>query len=154
MLTSFGSESSGGCAIPSTSKMIVPVGTPTLDETFVHVSPLGSDFSLERFPLFDAVTPFANPQAIAAGDFNDDGVVNMDDFLIMASNFNLRAQTFADGDMDFNRRIDLADFIEFRQLFNAQQVGQAQNVPEPSAAFLVACGAVLLVRLRRKFDGR
>ncbi len=65
-------DSEGRYSIPGLSSRTVAV-TTTLDETLVHVSPLGSDFSREKFPLFDAVTPFANPQAIAAGDFNADG---------------------------------------------------------------------------------
>ncbi len=65
-------DSEGRYSIDGLSSRTVAVST-TLDETLVHVSPLGSDFSLEKFSLFDTVTPFANPQAIAAGDFNADG---------------------------------------------------------------------------------
>jgi hypothetical protein len=51
--------------------------TTVLDETLVHVNPLGSNFGLNRFPLFGAVTPFGNPQAIASGDFNGDGILDV-----------------------------------------------------------------------------
>ncbi len=55
---------------------VVAVST-ILDATTIHVSPLGSHFDLQTFPLFAAVTPFANPQAIAAGDFNGDGFADV-----------------------------------------------------------------------------
>jgi subtilisin family serine protease/Tol biopolymer transport system component len=51
--------------------------TTVLGETLVHVNPLGSQFGLEKFPLFGAVTPFGNPQAIASGDFNGDGFLDV-----------------------------------------------------------------------------
>ncbi len=47
--------------------------TAVLDPSLVQLSPIGSDFSLQRFPLYQSVTPFGNPQSIAAGDFNQDG---------------------------------------------------------------------------------
>ncbi len=61
----------GTYSIEGLSSRTVAV-TTTLDETFVHVTPRGSDFALQRFPLFPRITAFGNPQAIAAGDFNDD----------------------------------------------------------------------------------
>ncbi len=65
-------DSEGRYSIPDLSSRTVAV-TTTLDETLIHVSPLGSKFTLQKFPLFAGVTPFGNPQAIAAGDFNADG---------------------------------------------------------------------------------
>ena len=50
---------------------LVAVST-LLDEMMVHVSPLGSQFELQTFPLFDEIRPFGNPQAIASADFNND----------------------------------------------------------------------------------
>ncbi len=65
-------DSEGLYSIPDLSSRTVAV-TTTLDEALIHVSPLGSDFTLRKFPLFAGVTPFGNPQAIAVGDFNGDG---------------------------------------------------------------------------------
>lgn len=79
-----------------------------------------------------------------AGDFNDDGAVNLDDFNIMLSNFNQRFSTtesFSKGDNNVNGRVDLADFLEFRQLFNAQGAAAA-SVPEPMGITLFMTGLV------------
>ena len=82
-----------------------------------------------------------------AGDFNDDGTVNLDDFNIMVSNFNQRFSTtesFSRGDMNVNGRVDLQDFLEFRELFNAQGAA-AVGVPEPMGITLVMTGLVTAV---------
>lgn len=73
------------------------------------------------------------------GDFNGDDVVNLDDFNIMVGNFN-GPGTFAEGDFDFNGRINLEDFVQFREAFHAQ--GAA--VPEPSSLLLGVLGLALL----------
>ena len=65
-------DAQGLYSIDGLSSRTVAV-TTTLDETLSHVSPLGSNFSLQKFPLFRNLQPFGNPQAIAAGDFNFDG---------------------------------------------------------------------------------
>jgi hypothetical protein len=65
-------DSQGLYSIDGLSSRTVAV-TTTLDESLVHVSPLGSNFALQKFPLFNRLQPFGNPQAIAAGDFNADG---------------------------------------------------------------------------------
>jgi hypothetical protein len=87
-----------------------------------------------------------------AGDFNDDGTVNVDDFNIMVSNFNQSFSTvesFSRGDNNVNGRVDLQDFIEFRQLFNAQGAAAA-SVPEPMGTTLVMTGLVVFAAARQR----
>ncbi|MDZ4850045.1 MAG: S8 family serine peptidase [Pirellulaceae bacterium] len=58
------------------SAQTVAVST-TLDSTLVHVNPLGSSFTLQKTPLYSTIRPFSNPQAIASGDFNQDGFLDV-----------------------------------------------------------------------------
>jgi hypothetical protein len=45
-----------------------------------------------------------------AGDFNHDGVVNLADFNILASNFGQSNRTFAQGDANYDGVVNLTDF--------------------------------------------
>ncbi len=103
--------------------------------------------------IFDAAVNLAlglDMQGIP-GDFNGDGSVDVADFEILAGNFSLQGVGFEEGDMDFNRRIDLKDFVKFVEVFNA---GNAAAVPEPSSALLAISVFILLgftARTRRGF---
>lgn len=82
-------DSQGRYVIPNVSARTVAVSA-TLDPTLVHVSPLGSDFELQKFPLFGELRPFGNPQAIATGDFNADGFEDVAVILGEANQLNIR----------------------------------------------------------------
>jgi len=84
------------------------------------------------------------------GDFNEDGVIDVADFTILAGHFN-QAGRFADGDMNFSGHIDLEDFVRFRTAFEDSQ-GPAAAVPEPTStvlALLMSFGIVPFIRRRR-----
>ncbi|MFK8115691.1 MAG: FG-GAP-like repeat-containing protein, partial [Rubripirellula sp.] len=81
--------------------------TTTLDQTLVHQSPLGSDFTLNKFPLFQGVTPFGNPQAIAAGDFNADGFEDVVVALGEANSLEIRLNDGSGGFLPELIKIDL-----------------------------------------------
>jgi hypothetical protein len=89
------------------------------------------------------------------GDFNADGVLDTADFLIMAENFNTRQspeEAFLKGDMDGNLRIDLRDFIVFRELFHGpdQAAGATAAVPEPATGVLCGIAAAYILTYRRR----
>ena len=43
--------------------------------------------------------------------------VDLADFAILVGNFNTKGK-FVDGDFDFNGRIEIKDFVKFREVFN------------------------------------
>ena len=76
----------------------------------------------------------------------------MADFLILAENFNESfpfEESFAKGDQTRDGKVDLADFLETRLLFNAAQQGALASVPEPSSLALMSLGALCLLARRR-----
>lgn len=86
------------------------------------------------------------------GDFDENGAINVADFLILSGN--LAAQldgtvAAADGDMDLDGDIDLDDFGQFKDLFPGV-VAAAQTVPEPSANVMASFGALLGLLVRRR----
>ena len=66
----------------------------------------------------------------------------------MADHFNQDGKS-VDGDMNFNGHVDLADFVAFRAVYEAQSA-QAAAVPEPSSALLALLTALSLVPLIRR----
>lgn len=57
--------------------------------------------------LFEVIIP----ESSSEGDFNGDGVVGFDDFLVMSSNFGKRTVTKSEGDLDGNGEVDFTDFL-------------------------------------------
>ncbi len=83
------------------------------------------------------------------GDFNDDGMVDMTDFLVFAEHFN-KPGLYSEGDISFNGHVDLQDFSIFRQaLANANAV-PAASVPEPASHLMVCLAALALPMLLRR----
>ena len=120
-----------------------------IDKIVFHKDGDLSDEELDALPTFAPNT--GNP-----GDFNDDGNVNLADFLIMSENFDRVfpvAESFAKGDQTRDGSVDLADFVQVRQIFAAQSAAGAAAVPEPQSLAMVA-GFVsmfgLLVRRKRR----
>jgi hypothetical protein len=73
------------------------------------------------------------------GDFNLDTVVDMLDFGILRDHMAAEYDgpvTYADGDIDVDGDVDLADFRQFKALFPGA-VAAAEGVPEPSGLVLV-----------------
>lgn len=87
------------------------------------------------------------------GDFNDDGAIDLLDYVILRDNF---GGTFSPetsvslGDFNGDLTVDLKDFAGFREAYNAQQPVVA-SVPEPAnlAPFLLAITMILALRGRR-----
>ncbi len=103
------------------------------------------DGLMDEFYVFNrALTPDEILQLVNApppmdcGDFNGDEVVDQADYEILVANFNTSGG-FEAGDCTFDGRVDLKDFLDFREAFAAAQQGVAV-VPEPSAVYLVVIG--------------
>lgn len=103
---------------------------------------------------FWAVTYGANDvfaQAALPGDANLDGSVNINDFAIMASNFNT-AGSWVDGSFDGNALINISDFALLAGNFNVSvpaDLPRGGAVPEPGVASLLATSLLAATRRRR-----
>ncbi len=80
------------------------------------------------------------------GDFNNDGAVDAADFDMILTNFRTSGRTFGEGDMDFNGRIDLHDFLAFAEAF---ENANAAAVPEPGTWIMAILGLSAFLTLRR-----
>ena len=70
------------------------------------------------------------------GDFNMDGAADVQDFLVLAENFNSSFEigevSFSKGDHNIDGKVNLDDFLAFRAIFNAPaDASTAAAVPEP-----------------------
>lgn len=91
------------------------------------------------------------PEGETLGDFNSDGSIDVGDFIVMAENFNASfslEEAFFKGDMDGNLKVNIRDFLKFRELVDAQPAGAA--VPEPNAGLLMAIACLGMLSLRKK----
>ena len=85
------------------------------------------------------------------GDFNGNGTVDFNDFIILATNFGMEGSA-DQGDLDCSGNVDFLDFLGFAQNFG-QEVGAAAAlaaVPEPSGLLLFACGILAMGSRRRR----
>lgn len=87
-----------------------------------------------------------------SGDFNEDGLIDFHDFLILTHYMNTSPATYAQGDFDFSGRVDLADFVGFRRAWELQLLG-VSAVPEPgfhAISVTLLCLALSLSRTPRR----
>ncbi|MEL7237789.1 MAG: dockerin type I domain-containing protein, partial [Planctomycetota bacterium] len=108
----------------------------------------------------DSITIVADNLLVA--DANYDGVVNLQDFLVLRANFN-SGDEYTEGDFNFDGVVNLADFLLLRENFGtgiggiingpipgSDIIGEwGRTVPEPSAMLgLTALGGLALRRRR------
>jgi hypothetical protein len=117
-------------------------------QIFRHVTfntasnPNGAYFQIGEIEFFGSL------KSVTPGDFNDDGVIDMVDAQILADNFGT-GSTFEQGDINRDFRVDLRDFVGFKEVFNSLGA-TAAAVPEPSSlALLCLAGGALLTASRR-----
>ena len=98
----------------------------------------------------DDITIVTDFTRVLLGDFNGDEIINLADYAILVANMNTEDKEFADGDIDFNGRVNLGDFVTFRREFAKSGVAGAA-VPEPGAGLLavMALAGLTIVRRRR-----
>jgi hypothetical protein len=96
-----------------------------------------------------------------SGDLNFDGTINVADWVILRTNqqTNLtslsKAQAYGLGDLDGDLHNDHADFVLFKQAFDAANgtgsfAGMLLSIPEPSTTLLVmAAGTIIFSTWRR-----
>jgi hypothetical protein len=113
--------------------------------------PFGDDF-LQNFAGLSEVQFFAT--VALAGDYNEDGAVDGDDYTVWRSSFGSTTNLDADGNN--NGVIDAADYVVWRKnVGNAAAAGQATGIPEPGTLSLcmllsVSLGVGMLRRFRRR----
>ncbi|MEO0530411.1 MAG: PEP-CTERM sorting domain-containing protein [Planctomycetota bacterium] len=87
--------------------------------------------------------------AVLAGDTDNDGDVDFDDFTPIRDNFLTATSLRAEGDLDFSGFVDIRDFREWKNAFNgppeliALAVSQLSAVPEPSSVLLLGVATLL-----------
>ncbi|BBO31215.1 hypothetical protein [Lacipirellula parvula] len=93
------------------------------------------DYSFDDIRIGDTfadVAPFLAPNA----DFNNSGSVTIDDFNVLKSNF-LTGTALAQGDANYDGKVDHADFFLWRTAFvtaGGSLEGLSLSIPEPSSA--------------------
>jgi hypothetical protein len=101
--------------------------------------------------LRNAVTYMGNLGRIITGDADNNGAVDINDYVIIRNNFNGTGKTRATGDMNFDTIVNLADFRIWKNNRTDGGVGAGidlelalgQNVPEPGSLLLALFGAGL-----------
>ena len=128
----------------------IPGMDPFVDAFDALLGPGRVGVGQETNPTFFDNISIIGTGGVTPGDFNSDGVVDLADFTILADNFGT-GNTFEQGDNNFDRQVDLRDFMELRELLNAPAgAAGAQAVPEPgSLALMCLAGSALWVVRRR-----
>ena len=114
----------------------------------IYFDDRGPDFTIDNVKVEFG----SESDTLLLGDFNSDGSIDVNDFDIMVANFNTVGISSAEGDINFDRRVDLADFVQFRAIFTAAN-SNATSVPEPASIQMALLGlSVLVVRRRNEYS--
>lgn len=121
-------------------------GVKTAEVKLVDLGPAGHEESLPFELAFSVVRP-------ATGDFNADGVVDGNDFLLWQRSFGeFSDQSNADG--NFDGVVDGADLAIWKRQYGSSSSGSAQRfgVPEPNGAALTIIVGLALAIIRSRSD--
>ncbi len=89
-----------------------------LDETVVHTQPLGSNFAITRYPVFNDSLGFENPQAIATADFDRR---NGPDVAVLIGDRNSIAIRLNNGSGQFNGEVRIIDLAPVGSIAGVSQ---------------------------------
>lgn len=120
-------------------------------QIFRHVTFNTANWPDGAFYQLGEIEFFGSQQSVTPGDFNDDGLVDITDFTIMAANFNQDFSfdvSFSKGDANRDGRVDLEDLVLFREELSSSGAAAA-SVPEP-AGFAMAIGGCMFLLLGRR----
>jgi hypothetical protein len=133
--------SSGALALPEarlTEGGVVAFANATAYKSYKIIFPTVKDATAANSMQISGLQLF-DSSAIADPDFNGDGVVDGQDFLVWQRGFGLTGQTNNDnGDADGNGIVNAADLTLWRTGFGGSAVAAAGAVPEPASAVLAA----------------
>ena len=129
---------------------ITDLGTRTvsvstvLDETLEHVTPIGNQFDVDTYPLFESVTAFGNPQAIGSDDFDGDGFLDVAVALSEGNTLSLRMNDRAGGFLSQEVDVDLGIGGAGA---NAMVIGQFDDNPQLDVALTASLAGNVVVLL-------
>ena len=115
-------------------------------EVAQDLAPNDPDSLLRR--AFDARAALA----VATGDYNADGVVDVGDLDLWRSTFGATVDLRADGNA--SQQVDVADYAVWREAIAAESSAMPANVPEPSQAMLVLIAQATIYASVTRLDSR
>jgi hypothetical protein len=99
----------------------------------------------------DALAKALSQLGILAGDADQNGAVEFDDFLALAGNFGQTNAGYARGDFDCSGEVGFSDFLTLSGNFGRQP---AASVPEPQTITLVSFGLLGTFLCRKRMLGK
>jgi arabinan endo-1,5-alpha-L-arabinosidase len=93
--------------------------------------------------------PVAGPSALAPGDVNLDGTVDINDFNVISDHLFQSDNNWVDGDLNNDGIVDYNDFRIWKTNYGGAGSFALGTVPEPSSAAIAVCGVLSLVIFRR-----
>ncbi len=83
------------------------------------------------------------------GDFNNDGVRDIEDYFVWRSNYGIVDPTVADGDANRDHKVDIIDFQILRGIVLDESGVDLANIPEPTSLVLLGLSGAMLVRRKK-----
>ena len=127
---------------------VLPYNGTASDLAVVEFEYSGSGATGRNSGWFLDNVSIAGFEEILQGDFNFDGTLDFEDFLILSANF---GQETSEGDYDFNGVVNLSDFAQLKTAFNAGAGEPSISaVPEPSGLTLLALATLVGFTFRKQ----